>query len=297
MFAQLFAQRQHALLNHRCVFAQQLQGVSLVQTHQHRAQQAAITGVCTGQRDTGNRTAQIGPVFGQGVAVLVHHLQHFIAGPPRQALQQQQLDVGAGRTQGVMLLHGVHKTVNLCLDIKAFPGVHQQGWSRTVVHVHMAQAAFIGMADAHDLLAHRVFKRNGRRTQPAQQGQALPLQRVFSADAPRTFKVVFQYRRIDPHSGGVLEPPVGGDFVVFHLKHPTVQRHVLFAVEVVKPQFIGFKVAGKTQVLPVLARRVVPEPNLPARLAHGRHGIAQCGAKPLAVGRVLHAQKRALVGL
>ena len=154
MFAQLFAQRQHALLNHRCVFAQQLQGVSLVQTHQHRAQQAAITGVCTGQRDTGNRTAQIGPVFGQGVAVLVHHLQHFIAGPPRQALQQQQLDVGAGRTQGVMLLHGVHKTVNLCLDIKAFPGVHQQGGSRTVVHVHMAQGTFIGMADLHDLLAH-----------------------------------------------------------------------------------------------------------------------------------------------
>ena len=154
--------------------------------------------------------------------MLVHHLQHFIAGPPRQALQQQQLDVGAGRTQGVMLLHGVHKTVNLCLDIKAFPGVHQQGGSRTVVHVHMAQAAFIGMADPHDLLAHRVFKRNGGRAQPAQQGQTLPLQRVFSADAPRTFKVVFQHRRIDPCPGGVLESPVGADLVVFHLKHPAI---------------------------------------------------------------------------
>ena len=196
-----------------------------------------------------------------------------------------------------MLLHGIDEALNLGLDFKAFPGVHQQRRSYPIIHVHLTQYPFVRMTDLQDLFAHRVFKRHRGGAQAAQKRQPLPLQGIFRAGPPCPVIVVLQNRGIDPDLGGVLHSPLRPHRVAFDVKHRAVKRQVLFTVQVVQPQAVSLQVAGQPHVLHKLTGRVVPQADFTRRLSHGRHRIPQGLAQPLGICRMAHTQNRALMGL
>ena len=291
MGGNFFSQRQHALLDREVVLAQQAQCIGLIHAREQRAQQqAGVIGLIDRHSDPRRGAAQVGPVLLQRITVQVDNLKYLVRRPARQILHQQQMNIAAGFGQGMMCLHLFYETLNLGFDLEALPGIHQQGWGCEVVHVNLTQYTFAGIAHSHDFMAHFITDGFRPGSQPAQQFEPFPLQRVLDCLAPCTVVVMLQSRLVDPDFIRVPHAPFIDHRVEFDLINRTMQRQIIFIIDTIKTQFTRYLIAQHNLFALILKSGLVPQINGAIRLSPGEHCIAQGLAQARYAGTI-HTQQ------